>query len=54
MLPKLHKQYTKVVLDEFKLPKADKEQIIIGSIVNDFCELTNDGQDSKKFKKYLK
>jgi hypothetical protein len=29
MLPKLHKKYL-------------KEQVVLGSIVNDYCELTND------------
>lgn len=43
MLPKLHKRYSKAVLDEFRLTKAAKEQVVIGSIVNDYCELTNDG-----------
>ncbi|GEM_PF-3208013 len=44
MLPKLHKKYSKAVLDEFRLTKAAKEQVVLGSIVNDYCELTNDGQ----------
>jgi len=43
MLPKYHQQYTKEILKEFKLSKEKKKQIIIGSIVNDYCELTNDG-----------
>ena len=44
MLPKLHKKYSKAVLDGFRLAKDKKEQVIIGSIVNDYCELTNDGK----------
>jgi hypothetical protein len=43
MSPKLHKRYSKAVLDEFRLPKAAKEQVVLGSIVNNYCELTNDG-----------
>jgi hypothetical protein len=43
MLPKYHQQYTKEVLKGFRLSKEKRKQIIIGSIVNDYCELTNDG-----------
>ena len=43
MLPKFHKKYTKEILKHFRLSKEKREQIIIGSIVNDYCELTNDG-----------
>lgn len=43
MLPKYHQQYTKEILKDFKLSMEKKKQIIIGSIVNDYCELTNDG-----------
>ena len=37
MLPKLHKRYSKAVLDEFRFSKAAKEQVVLGSIVNDYC-----------------
>ena len=43
MLPKYHQQYIKEILKGFRLSKEKRKQVIIGSIVNDYCELTNDG-----------
>lgn len=45
MLPKLHKRYSKAVLDEFRLSKTVKDQIIRGytkfSLALDYIDTRN-------------
>lgn len=44
MLLKLHREYTKQILEGLIDDSFIKEQIEIGSIANDCCELTDEGQ----------
>ncbi len=42
MLPELHREYTKQILEGLINDNFIKEQIEIGSVANDYCELTDE------------